>query len=72
MPHIVVKLWPGKTKAQKQQLADAIAKDVTGILGYGDGAVSVAFEEVPSIDWTRQVFEPDILGKWDQLAKKPG
>jgi 4-oxalocrotonate tautomerase len=45
---------------------------VTGILGYGDDAVSVAFEEVASVDWTEQVFKPDILGKWDQLAKEPG
>lgn len=72
MPHVVVKLWPGKTAAQKRRLADAIAQNVTGILGYGDDAVSVAFEEVASVDWTEQVFKPDILGKWDQLAKEPG
>ncbi|MEW6625995.1 MAG: hypothetical protein AB1431_04310 [Pseudomonadota bacterium] len=34
--------------------------------------MSVGFEEVASADWTEQVFEPDILGKWDQLAKEPG
>jgi len=30
MPHIVVKLWPGKSENQKQRLADAITKDVNG------------------------------------------
>ncbi len=29
MPHVIVKLWPGKSEPQKQQLADAIAQDVT-------------------------------------------
>ncbi|MCF1505567.1 tautomerase family protein [Afifella sp. H1R] len=72
MPHVIVKLWPGKSDDQKRLLADAITRDVTGILGYGDDAVSVGFEEVASADWTEQVFKPDILGKWDQLAKEPG
>ncbi len=35
MPHVIVKLWPGKTEQQKQQLADAIAQDVMTILQYG-------------------------------------
>jgi hypothetical protein len=28
MPHVIVKLWPGKSERQKQQLADAITRDV--------------------------------------------
>jgi Tautomerase enzyme len=28
MPHVIVKLWPGKTEQQKTRLAEAIAKDV--------------------------------------------
>ena len=27
MPHVLVKLWPGKSEAQKQRLADKIAQD---------------------------------------------
>ena len=72
MPHMIVKLWPGKTAEQKQRLSDAIVEAVTGILDYGDKSVSVAFEEVPAQDWTDKVFRPDILGRWDQLAKEPG
>lgn len=72
MPHIIVKLWPGKTDQQKQRLSDAITKDVISILNYGDDAVSVAFEEVAPNDWTEKVFTPDILAKWGQLTKQPG
>ncbi|MBR0553730.1 tautomerase family protein [Stakelama marina] len=72
MPHVIVKVWPGKTDAQKQALAEAIVNNVTDILGYGDAAVSVAFEEVSADDWTEKVVEPDILAKWDTLAKTPG
>jgi 4-oxalocrotonate tautomerase len=72
MPHLVVKLWPGKSAEQKAQLTDAIVREVTGILGSGVQSVSVGFEEVPSENWTEQVFEPDILNKWDTLTKEPG
>ncbi len=71
MPHIVVKLWPGKSDEQKAQLTEAIVREVTGILGSAPKSVSVGFEEVPSEDWTEQVFEPDILNKWDTLTKEP-
>jgi len=28
MPHVIVKLWPGKSEQQKTHLAETIAKDV--------------------------------------------
>jgi 4-oxalocrotonate tautomerase len=36
MPHVFVKLWPGKSEQQKCRLAEAITKDVMEILHYGD------------------------------------
>jgi 4-oxalocrotonate tautomerase len=72
MPHVIVKLWPGKSEQQKPRLAEAITKDVMEILHYGDGSVSVAMEEIKSQDWLEKVYEPDIKGKWDKLYKKPG
>jgi 4-oxalocrotonate tautomerase len=72
MPHVIVKLWPGKSEDQKRRLSDAIVRDVTSILNYGDESVSVAFEEVTARDWKSKVYEPDVVGRWDQLAKKPG
>jgi 4-oxalocrotonate tautomerase len=58
--------------SRKTQLAEAIAKDMMRVLHYGDEAVSVAFEEVESGDWTEKVYQPDIAGKWEHLYKKPG
>jgi 4-oxalocrotonate tautomerase len=72
MPHIIVKLWPGKSRQQKQQLADEITRSVTSVLGYGDESVSVGFEEVSAGDWMEQVYQPDIVAKQDSLYKKPG
>ncbi len=45
MPHVIVKLWPGKSKAQKCHLAERIAQAVMDVLNYGDESVSVAFEK---------------------------
>ena len=72
MPHVIVRLWPGKSEAQKQRLADKITKDVMDVLNYGEESVSVAMEEVSSKDWAEQVYKPDVKGKWDKLYKKPG
>lgn len=72
MPHVIVKLWPGKSAAQKRRLSNAIVRDVTSILSYGDDAVSVSFEEIPSHEWTARVYEPAIKGKLGTLTKKPG
>jgi 4-oxalocrotonate tautomerase len=72
MPHVIVKLWPGKSEKQKARLAEAIAKDVMEVLDYGEESVSVAMEEVPPQDWAEQVYKPDIVNKPEQLYKKPG
>lgn len=72
MPHVIVKLWSGKSEQQKKRLADEIAKDVMAVLQYGDESVSVAIEEVDPEDWAEEVYKPDIRGKWDTLYKKPG
>jgi len=61
MPHVIVKLWPGKSEHQKRQLAEAITKEVIDILHYGDESVSVAMEEVKSQDWQDKVYKPDIM-----------
>jgi 4-oxalocrotonate tautomerase len=72
MPHVIIKLWPGKSEAQKTLLAEKITRDVMDVLKYGEESVSVGFEEVRSQDWKEKVYTPDIKGKWDGLYKKPG
>ena len=72
MPHVVVKLWPGKSERQKTRLAEAIVNDVTEVLGYGAESVSVAFEEISSREWAEKVYKPDIQDNADKLYKKPG
>ena len=72
MPHIIVKLWPGKSEAQKKELAERITKDVMSVSKYGEESVSVAMEEVSSREWMKKVYKPDIQEKWETLYKEPG
>lgn len=72
MPHVVVKLAPGSSEKQKNQLAEEIVKDVMRILDRKEEVISVALEEVDPKDWTDKVYRPDTQGKWNTLYKKPG
>jgi 4-oxalocrotonate tautomerase len=72
MPHVIVKLWPGKSEEQKQQLAQEITTSVMKTLNYGAESVSVGFEEIAPDDWAEKVYRPDITAKPETLYKKPG
>jgi len=72
MPHVIVKLWPGKSEQQKKKLAKEVTKAVMSTLNYGEESVSVGIEEVKPQDWTDQVYKPDILGKREIIYKEPG
>ena len=72
MPHIIIKLWPGRDEAQKQALAKRIAEDVTQTLGAMPQSISVAIEEIAQEDWPHEVFLPDIMEKEETLYIRPG
>jgi 4-oxalocrotonate tautomerase len=72
MPHVIVKMYPGKSDEQKTRIAAEITKAVMASAGSGEDAVSVAIEDVKPEDWVETVFRPEILGKSEMLFKKPG
>lgn len=72
MPHVIVKLWPGKTEQQKTRLAEAITKDVMSVLHYGEESVSVAMQEIQPSEWAEKVYRAELKDNLDKLYKKPG
>lgn len=72
MPHVIVKLHPGRSEEQKQELTAAIVRDVTAIAKCPETSVSVALEEFAPADWPEKVYKPDILEKQHTLYKRPG
>ena len=71
MPHVIVKLWTGKSEHQKRRLADAITKDIATILNYGDESVSVALEEVTATEWAEKVYRPDTWRRRRRSTRSP-
>jgi 4-oxalocrotonate tautomerase len=72
MPHVIVKLYAGRSEQQKTKLAEKITKAVMTTLKQDEAAVSVGIEDVKPDDWVEKVFKPDILGKPETIYKKPG
>ena len=72
MPHVIIKLYSGRSKREKERLAEEITKAVTSVLKYGDQSVSVGIEDVEPENWAENVYKPDILRKPDTIYKKPG
>ena len=72
MPHVIVKLYPGRAEEQKLKLAAEIVKDIVAIAKCEERSVWVAFEEIEEEEWAEKVYKPDILNRKDSLYKKPG
>jgi len=72
MPHVIVKLFPGRSEEQKTRLAEEIVKDVVAIAKCEEKSVSVAIEEIKPEAWAEEVYKPDILGSPEKLYRKPG
>ena len=72
MPHIVVKLWPGRTEEQKAAMARALVEAAGKNLNASPQWLSVAIEEVAPENWEEQVVAPEIDGKADTLYFRQG
>ncbi len=72
MPHVIVKMYAGRTDIQKFQFAEAITRAAMAGTECTRNAASVSVEDVPQGEWVAAVYNPDIAGKADTLYKKPG
>ena len=72
MPHIIIKLQPGRSEQQKIQLTQEIVKNVIDIAKCEEKSVSIAIEEIKSEDWAEKVYKLDLLNQPAKLYQKPG
>ena len=72
MPHVIVKMFPGRTQAQKQAVADAITQALITTLGSKPASISVGIEDVAPDAWDATVKTPDITAKPETIFKHPG
>ncbi|TWB20300.1 4-oxalocrotonate tautomerase [Nitrospirillum amazonense] len=72
MPHIIVKMYAGRSEAQKAKLAGELTRTLMTHMGSSEASVSISIEDVDPADWVETVYKPDIVDKPDTLYKKPG
>lgn len=60
MPHVTVKLWPGRSAEAKRRLSGKIAEMLVENLNVAPGDVSVAVEEVSEEEWGEKVYKAEI------------
>lgn len=72
MPHIIVKMYPGRTEEVKRELVRKITQDVVETAGCEERVVSVAIEEISREDWAHKVYLPDIMDCPETIYKQPG
>jgi 4-oxalocrotonate tautomerase len=72
MPHVIIKMYPGRTDEQKNKLAKAITKSVVDIANTSEEHVSIDIQEIAREEWAETVYKNEILPRFDKLLKKPG
>jgi 4-oxalocrotonate tautomerase family enzyme len=72
MPHVIVKLYPGRSEERKKKLAREIVKRIIEIAECKEKSVSIAIEEVEPDDWAEKVYKPDIINNKENLVVTPG
>lgn len=72
MSRFIVKLWKGKTEAQKKKLADELTKTAMSVIGYGEESFSVAIEDIEPNEWKEKIYQPDIINQKEKLYKATG
>jgi 4-oxalocrotonate tautomerase len=70
MPHIIVKMDEGKSLAEKQALAHAIARTVAGF-DYDIRKVSISVDHIRPEEWMDTVYQPDIKHRPLSLIPPP-
>ena len=51
MPSMHIKLFEGRTREQKRELAEALTTQTCRVLGCGPEAVDIVFEDVKKENW---------------------
>jgi 4-oxalocrotonate tautomerase len=69
MPHVIVKLYPGRTIEQKNKLVEKITQAVTESLSIPEDVLSIGVEEIQKEDWDEAVKKPDIIAKQNTIFK---
>ena len=63
MPHISIKMYPGRDEATKKRLAQANLETASKELERGTEHFSVSIEDVPQENWKEAVYDKVVSDK---------
>jgi 4-oxalocrotonate tautomerase len=72
MPHVAIKLYPGRTIEQKKALTEKIITAMAETIDADERSISVSFEDIDPAEWDERVVKPEIADKLDCMTKLPG
>ncbi|SMC96473.1 tautomerase family protein [Rhizobium sp. RU36D] len=72
MPHIAVKMFPGRTETQKQEFSEKVVELAMTVFGSSASSLSVSITEVEPSQWDAKVYDPEIVAAGSDLYKRPG
>ena len=67
MPLITVKMHSGRTKEERNKLADDLFQAIQDSLGVPARAVTVDIQEVPKEEWEEKVANVEMYPRQEQL-----
>ncbi|MFJ5160629.1 tautomerase family protein [Pantoea sp. NPDC088449] len=71
MPHIIVKIV-GQSEENKKIIAAALTDTLSKTLGISEDFISLSIEDISKESWVKDVYNPEIIEKPNNLYKKPG
>jgi 4-oxalocrotonate tautomerase len=69
MPHVIVKLYPGRTEEQKSKLVEKLTQAVIESINVPEDSISIGIEEIQKEKWEEEVKKPDIIAKQKTIYK---
>ncbi len=72
MPHIVIKLWPGRTMEQKRAVCIPIGVALHEATGIELSHISVSIEEVQPEEWDGKIRNGELIQKASEIVIPEG
>ena len=72
MPLITVKMWPGRSEAQKRAAAKSLLDAAVQSLGVPESAFTIIVEDIPKEEWESRVVKVDIEPKQELVMIREG
>jgi 4-oxalocrotonate tautomerase len=69
MPHVIIKLYPGRTEEQKSKLVEKLTQAVIESINVPEDFISIGIEEIQKEKWEEEVKKPDIIAKQKTIYK---